>query len=43
MTQYADVENTGAPLVPLLTDRTGRGDGTGELTAGEVVWRLDTE
>lgn len=43
MTRYADAENTGAPLVPLLTDHTGRGDGAGELIAGEVVWRLEPE
>jgi hypothetical protein len=42
MTRYADAENTGAPLVPLLTDHTGD-DSAGELIGGEVVWRLESE
>jgi hypothetical protein len=43
MKRYADVENTGAPLVPLLAEYAGRGDGAGELIGGEVVWRLESE
>ncbi|SEO79260.1 hypothetical protein SAMN05216388_101974 [Halorientalis persicus] len=43
MTRYADAENTGAPLVPLLIDHGGRDDGHGELIGGEVVWRLESD
>ena len=43
MTRYADAENTGAPLVPLLDDHTGRTDDPDDPVGGEVVWRLVSE